>query len=443
MPEADAMTDRIAFISEHASPLAVLGGVDAGGQNVYIDRVSRALARNGVLVDVFTRWADPDLPRYVQHAPGVRVVHVEAGPKVRIPKEELFPWMDAFAADMQEIMRTEAAVYDVVHAHFWMSGYVAMLLKQQTGIPFVITFHALGKVRRMYQGADDGFPDVRFRIEELVVREASRVLAECPQDREDLLIQYFADRKKLIIVPCGFDREEFHPLDRSCAAARIGIDPAEKVILQLGRMVPRKGVDNVVRALAHLVHDHGCAAKLLVVGGESDEPDPLVTPEIGRLATIAEDLGVRDQVMFKGRRGRNELKYFYNAADVFVSTPWYEPFGITILEAMACGVPVIGANVGGIKFSIEHDHTGFLVPPDAPDILATRLKELLDNPLLARHFSRNAIDRVNRHFTWDNIAHQLVRVYDELLSPIEDDVVHAHADLVSPRIQPDARHGSR
>jgi glycosyltransferase involved in cell wall biosynthesis len=296
-----------------------------------------------------------------------------------------------------------------------MSGYAAAVLKERMGIPFVVTFHALGKVRRMHQGTADTFPDIRFRIEEMVASEADALIAECPQDRDDLMILYFADPQKIAVIPCGFDRDEFHPMDRTFCAHRVGVDPEEKIVLQLGRMVPRKGVDNVIRASARLLHDYRLPVRLLIVGGETDESAASDMTEIGRLAALARELGMSDRVTFAGRRGRGELKYFYNAADVFVSTPWYEPFGITILEAMACGVPVIGANVGGIKYSVEHGKTGFLVPPNEPAMLTARVKEVLENPALARYFSRTSIARVNAGFTWETVSRQIAELYEHVL----------------------------
>src|SRR5690606_19942270 len=143
------------------------------------------------------------------------------------------------------------------------------------------------------------------------------------------------------------------PIDKLIARNVIHADPDEKIILQLGRMVPRKGVDDAVKGLAALVHNHGIKARLIIVGGESDDADPAVTPEIGRLMKLAKDLNIEEYVTFAGRKSRDQLKYYYSAADVFVTMPWYEPFGITPLESMACGTPVVGARVGGIKYTVR------------------------------------------------------------------------------------------
>jgi glycosyltransferase involved in cell wall biosynthesis/phosphoheptose isomerase len=407
------MSRRIAMISEHASPLATLGGVDAGGQNVYVAQVARALAALGDRVDVFTRRDDPSLPPTVDFARGVRVIHVPAGPPEPIAKEELLPAMGEFATWMRDRFRRSS--YDLVHANFFYSGLVAAELKEAVGTPFVITFHALGRVRRHFQGTSDRFPDERFAIEDRIVAQADRIIAECPQDEEDLIRLYNADPERIAIVPCGFDPSEFEPMSRPLARMDLGLDPTEPVLLQLGRMVPRKGVDNVVRALSRLERDHGIRARLLVVGGASRDPDPAGDPELGRLAGIAREEGVAERVTLVGRRDRNELKAYYNAADIFVSTPWYEPFGITPLEAMACGIPVVGSRVGGIKFSVRDGETGYLVPPDDPAALAERIAHLYKHPKLLSVLGQQARRRVNDLFTWERVANGISGTYEEVL----------------------------
>lgn len=400
---------KIAFISEHASPLATQGGVDSGGQNVYVAQVAAQLARLGHQVDVFTRRDHPALPEELQLAPGLRLIHLAAGPARFVPKEAMLPCMDAFARRLLARCSPPGR-YDLAHANFFMSGLAAQRVHAACGLPFVITFHALGKVRRQYQGESDGFPPERTAIEDGLVAGAARIVAECPADRDDLVRLYGADRRRIEIVPCGFDPAELGP-GESDLRRQLGIDEDEFLILQLGRLVPRKGIDNVIRALACLRRDHGIAARLLVVGGEHEQPDPALTPEIGRLAAIAEAAGVRGQVIFAGRRPRRQLRDCYCAADVFVTTPWYEPFGITPLEAMACARPVIGSAVGGIQYSVLDGHTGYLVPPRDPEALAGRLAILARDRALGRTLGRAGMRRVRGAFTWEQVARRLAALY--------------------------------
>jgi glycosyltransferase involved in cell wall biosynthesis len=401
---------KIALISEHASPLAITGGVDSGGQNIYVANVARQLARKGHQVDVYTR-CDRSLLPLISKFEGARVINVPAGPARQLPKEQLLPYMAEFSRFVIQFFRNEPTRYDAVHANFFMSGLVGLRVKEALGVPLVTTFHALGRVRRLHQGSDDGFPDDRFDIEDALVRRSDSVIAECPQDTSDLVSLYGADPARIDLVPCGFDSDEFHPSDKQSARAELGWPKDRFVVLQLGRMVPRKGIDNVVRAIGLCNGKPGDAAHLYVVGGNSDEANEIATPEIGRLRGIAQECGVTDRVHFLGRRSRSRLRLYYNAADVFVTTPWYEPFGITPLEAMACSTPVIGADVGGIRYSVADGQTGLLVPPKDPAALANALILLKSSPDLARTMGEAGLARAREMFTWDGVADALASVF--------------------------------
>ncbi|SAL74979.1 glycosyltransferase family 4 protein [Caballeronia telluris] len=401
---------KIALISEHASPLAVAGGVDSGGQNIYVANTAKQLVRGGHRVDVFTR-CDRSLLPLVSRFDGVRVINVPAGPPTQLAKEQLLPFMEDFARFTIEFFRREDEPYDVVHANFFMSGLVGLRVKEALGTPLVTTFHALGRVRRIHQGTDDGFPDARFDIEDALVAQADSVIAECPQDEADLVSLYRADPARIDLVPCGFDSDEFYPMDRAEAREELGWPHDRYIALQLGRMVPRKGIENVVRAIAACNREFGETAHLYIVGGNSDDPNELATPEIGRLRGIARACAIEPQVEFLGRHARQRLRLFYNAADVFVTTPWYEPFGITPLEAMACARPVIGADVGGIRYSVSHGHTGLLVPPKDPMALAHCLAVLKRDPQLAERMGAAGLERAKQMFTWHGVAQSLAGVY--------------------------------
>ncbi len=405
---------RIAMISDHASPLAPLGSVDAGGQNVYVAYLSKYLADRGVKVDIFTRRDSPDAPAAVAWYPGSRVIHVPAGPPEPVPKEDLLPHMDAFTRYVRRACGRRH--YDLLHANFWMSGLTAAEIKRSLDIPYVVTFHALGRVRRIHQGAADRFPDRRFQDEERIARTADRVIAECPQDRADLIAHYAVDPARIRIVPCGFDPNELAPVSRRCARAKLGLPQDAFVVLQLGRMVPRKGIATAIQGFARFVHRTRANARLLVVGGDSPEPDGRRTPEIGRLESVAREERIADKVAFTGQRSRPLLRYYYSAADVFVTLPWYEPFGITPLEAMACRIPVIGSEVGGVKYTVVDGVTGRLIPPADPAALAECLADLHAKPGQREAMGRAGRRRVLRHFAWHDISLAIEDVYRDVLS---------------------------
>src|SRR5438874_8025605 len=227
------MTRRVALISEHASPLdlGILGGVDAGGQNVYVGEVAKHLVSMGYEVDVFTRRDSELLPDVTQWINSVRIIHIRAGPAEYVRKEDMLPYMEAFTSQTLRFMKRQRSQYDVIHANFWMSGLVACEIRKALGIPFVITFHALGRVRRNFQGDNDEFPDERFPIEDRIVAEADHIIAKCPRDEEDLIRLYGADPAKITIIPCGFDPAEFWPVNKQLARVILGIAPEDRIIL--------------------------------------------------------------------------------------------------------------------------------------------------------------------------------------------------------------------
>lgn len=405
---------KIAIVSDHASPLAAPGSVDSGGQNVYVAHLAQQLAKLGYEIDIFTRRDSPGQPRVVQWQRNIRVIHVPAGPSSYIPKEKILPYMEEFANFMIGFTRKQKTRYDLVHANFFMSGLVAQKVKQALGIPFIMTFHALGLIRRLLQGSADTFPAERTAIEKSLMQDADHIIAECTQDRMDMERHYGADRRRIDIVPCGFEPEELWPV-REEARLRLGLDPHEFIVLQLGRIVPRKGVDNVIESLAVLRERYRIRARLLVVGGQLSQDGAADSPELARLMALAVSLDLKQQIVFTGQKARSELAYYYSAADVFVTTPWYEPFGITPLEAMACATPVIGAAVGGIKSTVQEGITGYLVPPKNPEVLAERLALLHDDPAHARQLGEAGRRRAHKLYTWHSVAETIAAIYEKVV----------------------------
>lgn len=427
LPAHPTGSRRIALISDHASPLAAPGSIDCGGQNVYVAHLARELAQAGHLVDVFTRRDDAKQKQLVRWRENLRVINVPAGPAHYVPKEQMLPHIPSFSRFTARFARHQPVPYDIVHANFFMSGMVARHLKQALGLPFVITFHALGRVRRLAQGTADAFPAARTRIESGLMRHADRIIAECQQDRQDMERLYGASGERIAIAPCGFDPDELRPMPRDEARAALALGPDRFTVLQLGRMVPRKGVDTVIEAVALLRAAYGIDAGLLVVGGDA-QPGGRDGAELARLRALAHTLGIAGHVQFAGQQPRAALRLWYAAADVFATTPWYEPFGITPVEAMACARPVVGADVGGIKSTVVDGTTGFLVPARDPRALAARLARLQRNPPLARTMGEAGLRRAYRHYTWRTVAQQVAAVYAAVLA-------EARASIVLPQPQ--------
>jgi type III pantothenate kinase len=385
------------MVSEHASPLAVLGGVDAGGQNVHVAALAIEMARQGAEVVVHTRRDDPLLPQRVELAPGAVVDHVPAGPPVELPKDELLPYMDAFAADLAAQWREDRP--DVVHAHFWMSGYAALLAARELGIPVVHTFHALGVVKRRYQGEQDTSPPERLAIERDVLRHADHVVATCSDELFEL-VRLGGTRGRLTVIPCGVDLVLFTPEGR-----RARRRPGHHRLVCLGRLVERKGVGNAISALAQLP-----GAELVIAGGPP-RAELERDSEVRRLRRLARDSGVADRVELRGRLDRADVAALLRSADAAVCVPWYEPFGIVPLEAMACGVPVVASAVGGMIDTVVDGVTGVHVSPRDPDRLAEALAALLADPARRIAYGAAGAERARQRYGWPRVGAATLDVY--------------------------------
>jgi D-inositol-3-phosphate glycosyltransferase len=428
---------RVAFLSEHASPVALLGGEDAGGQNVYVDEVSRNLGKLGYAVDVFTRCGRPDTPAVVDWASNVRVINVRVGPPTFLLKDQLWPLMPAFRDAILTFSQETGTTYDLIHSNFWMSGWVGAELGERLNIPVAHIFHALGKTKQQHQGTADTSPTGRIAVEVDVIQRVDRLIAQCPSERTELVDDYGADPSQVAIIPSAVNVRRFRPMPQAEARHWVGIDPGVFLIVYVGRMVPRKDVRNIVRAVALLKNSPALPpVHFLVVGGESEQPDPAVTPEIGEVQKLAEALGVADRVHLIGSRPPKLLRYYYGAADVVVTTPWYEPFGLTPLEAMACGRPVLGAAVGGITYTIKNGQTGFLVPPRNPAALAERLEQLRADRVLCRRLGLAARTRVEHQFTWEIVGRRTAALYQLLLQNKQRADTKPAAPYQRPRVSP-------
>jgi D-inositol-3-phosphate glycosyltransferase len=404
---------KIAMVSEHASPLATLGGVDAGGQNVHVSELAQALARRGHQVTVYTR-SDGTVPdRRVPLAPGVAVEHVPAGPPEVVPKDDLLPFIGDFGRYLAG--RWNADRPDIVHGHFWMSGLACLMATRDTSVPVVQTFHALGVVKRRHQGSLDTSPGPRLRLEQGVARSVNRVIATA-SDEVFELVRMGVRRAGVSVVPCGVDAEHFHPEGPSLPRT----DNHRLVVV--GRLVQRKGVDDVIRALALVPK-----TELLIAGG----PDRAYLDddaEAQRLMRLAERTRVSDRVTLLGRVGHSHLPALLRSADIVVCMPWYEPFGMVPLEAMACGRPVVASAVGGIVDTVVDGSTGTLVRPQRPDMLAHALRRLLGDPVRRAGFGLAGRERATMRYRWDRIGAETEAVYASVLGldlapEREDDVV--------------------
>jgi D-inositol-3-phosphate glycosyltransferase len=398
------------MVSEHASPLATLGGVDAGGQNVHVAALSTALAERGHEVTVYTRRDDPDLAERVPLCEGVEVVQVTAGPPAIVPKDDLLPYMGRFGDRLAQLWCDDPP--DIVHSHFWMSGLASLDAARRSDmpqVPVVHTFHALGVVKQRHQGVEDTSPAERATLEPGVGREADAVIATCSDEAFEL-IPLGVSSSRISVVPCGVDATLFTP-----------DGPAEPKrrpfrILTVGRLVPRKGVGLTISALARLAAQGRDDIELVIVGGSRPADAIGDDPDVQRLLAHTRAEGIEHLVTFRGQLSRGELPAVLRSADIVVCAPWYEPFGIVPLEAMASGVPVVAASVGGLIDTVVHGVTGVHVPPRDPDAIADAVASMLAAPAELRDFGRAGVARVAGRYTWPKVAADTERVYRRVIA---------------------------
>ena len=418
---------RIAMLSVHTCPLAMLGGKKTGGMNVYVRDLSRALGRQGIQVDIFTRSQDDCVPA-VSHELGKngRVIHIAAGPEAPIPVAEVENYLDDFVNGVLAFAAAEGIHYDLIHSHYWLSGLVADKLRHAWGAPIVQMFHTLGHMKNRIALSDsERATPARIAGEKTVIQLADHIVAATPAEVAQLHWLYGADPDKISVIPPGVDLERFQPIDAKTAKRTVGIPCGDTNILFVGRIEPLKGVDTLLRAMAliqkrcpHAV-ENTCVA---IIGGDpwSDDPDE----EMARLQALRVELNIHDLVTFLGSKDQEILPNYYAAAEMVVMPSHYESFGMVALEAMAMGTPVIASEVGGLAYLVQDGVNGFHIPSRDPEALAERMYALLNDENCRKMLGRQARQYAQK-YDWSIITERMVGLYKKV----------CQQELAQPRLQ--------
>ena len=410
---------RIAMISAHSSPLAALGGKEAGGMNVYIRELSRELASRGLSIDIFTRTQKPNAPVVITADRGVRVINLRAGPPVPYNKNWLLQHLPEFVSRIRCFADGEDLIYDLIHSHYWLSGQAALPLRHAWGIPIVHMFHTLGAMKnRIARSSEEQETTKRMEVESHVAREVDMIVAATPQDRADLVWHCGADQQRIRVVPCGVDLDRFRPEEQATARTQLDLPPQpHRLILLVGRIEPLKGIDALIEAIALLREQHPewqDQLMALVVGGANEYERKHWNAEQQRLHELRTRLGVADAVRFVGAQSQDQLAHFYTAADIVTMPSHYESFGMVALEGLASGRPVVATSAGGPAFIVEDGKSGLLTQPNNPVMLANHLERILTDQQLQTQMGNAARERAQR-FGWTNVACDILRVYGETL----------------------------
>lgn len=400
------MIKRVAYLSLHTSPLLQPGSGDAGGMNVYIHELAGTMARRGIQVDVFTRSTSPDDEAIVQVADGYRVFSLVAGPRQPIAVGDLWPYVSEFA-EAVIAASFDHGPYDLVHSHYWLSGWAATLVKEALHVPLANSFHTLGRVKDLTRRWDEPpSSDTRLATEHEVISRSDCVVASTPLEADELMEHYGASPERLCISPPGINHNVFRPGARGEARSWLGMGDAPFVLF-VGRIQPLKGLDVAVEAVAQLDGVH-----LVVVGGPSG---PQGQAELDRIEKLVVDLGIAERTHFVPAQPHDQLAEFYRAANVVVMPSRSESFGLVAAEAQACGVPVLAARVGGLEYVVDDGVSGFLIDGWDGSVWADAISRVLDDPDLAAELSAGALANAEK-FSWSATANRLLELYAGIVS---------------------------
>lgn len=411
---------RIAMISYHTCPLAILGGKDTGGMNVYVRELTRFLGQLGVHVDVFTRSQDEHVP-HVLHDLGYgnRVVHIPAGPEVPLPKSELAGHISEFAANILNFAQSKGIQYDLIHSHYWMSGVAAIELKKAWNVPIVQMFHTLGHMKnQIARSVHQLEGNYRLDGEQLVLDNVDQIIAATPAEVNQLTTLYRVDPLKISVLPPGVDCSHFYPIPSDEAKQAVDLPPDSKIILFVGRIEPLKGIDTLLKAIAQMnddCHPTICSFTVVIIGGDPNAENSTDESEMTRLIALRHQLGLDEMVVFLGKRDQTTLPYYYSAAEILVMPSFYESFGMVALESMACGTPVVASHTGGLAYLIQNGLNGFTVTGGDVRGLAKKLNQLLFNSDLRLQMGKDAAAYA-KSYAWENIAASMNSIYESILT---------------------------
>ena len=411
------MSWEIAFISIHGDPLAQLGGSHHGGQNVYVKELSRYLGALGLTIDVYSRWENDQQPPEEKYSRGTQVIRIPVGPADPIQKEQIVSLLGDLASWIPSYQIQKDLQYKLVHSHYYFSGAVGVHLKKTWGIPLVHTFHSLGAVKGETLGGKDQSPEARFEIEKKICHSADRIIATSPQEKVDLIKFYQTDPERITVIPCGVNLNLFQPLPQEESRTEIAFSTDDFLITYVGRLEERKGIDTLLEAI-HLTNDPQVQA--VIVGGPPTDKPYLSWKELSKepyreYMSQIDEYGIEKQVTFTGGKPQDQLSKYYSAADVTVIPSYYEPFGMTAIEAMACGSSVIASRVGGLKSTVKENIVGALFKPRSAEQLAEKIKILKDQPNMNKELKRNTRPYVEENFSWKSVSKAVAGVYQELL----------------------------
>jgi mannosylfructose-phosphate synthase len=405
---------NLAMMSIHGyvDAVPVLGATDTGGQVTYVLELAKGLAKLGVTVDLYTRQFE-NRERFEGVADSVRIVRVPYGPPGFVRKEDMLQYLPEYVENMYEFVRSEGLEYELLHSHYWDAGYAAMELAPRLGIPFIHTSHSLGAWKRERMGGDPDEMERLFRFEERIATEglifeaATALTVTTPEGVANYKRLYGFESDDMVVIPPGVDVHRFNPEPQP--GETVPAYASDDFVFALSRIDSNKGLDYLLFAFDKVRRE---SEAKLVVGGGSKNPKQHELDVLAGLNSIVIELGLADVVTFTGHVPDEELAPYYRRANAFVLPSKFEPFGMTALEAMACGTPVVATNLGGIKHNLDDGVNALLVDPSDADELSGAILAILNDGGTAEKLSKAGLKKIRAEFAWEVIAKRNLEFFE-------------------------------
>jgi mannosylfructose-phosphate synthase len=409
---------RIAMLSTHGyfDPVPQLGQTDTGGQVVYVLELSKALARKGYKVDIYTRWFDKSRKQVdpVPDNPDVRVIRIPAGKWEFIPKEFIYDVLPELAKNMVDFIKENNLDYDLFHGHYVDAGIVTLDVAKALGKPAFFTAHSLGAWKQEDMGGDPKEMEKKFNFKKRISEETrifnsvnAHALTSNVQ-REKLNELYGLDPSNIDIIPPGVDIHTYKkPTEEE---SKKSTDLPKPYIFCLSRIDSNKGHDLLLHAF-DIVSKKNKEINL-VIGGGSPKPKPREKEVYNKMKEIIKEKNI-ERVHIIGYVPDEKLVQYYQQAELFVLPSIFEPFGMTSQEAMACGKPVIASKYGGIKQIINHNQNGYLVNPKDSEEFADAITTVINDKELRDKLGEEANRIIVEEYSWEAMADKHINFYTE------------------------------
>ncbi|MFC2160755.1 glycosyltransferase [Acidobacteriota bacterium] len=406
---------KICVLSFHCCPLSPIGGEGVGGMNVYLKELCSALANDpNTEIDIFTRAQNPGMSRIKRMMPNVRVIHLPAGPECFIDRKSLYDYLPEFVENLKGFMSKAKKNYDVIYTHYWLSGLAGEYLKHYFGLPLVHTYHTLAFLKNRVSNEHE--QRNRLLAERHLSFAADLIISSSSEEKINLIREYGISAQKIRVIYPGVNQNLFYPSKTGTVYRKSGFSEDHQILLYVGRVEPIKGLLTVIKALALINHsDHPLSEKLklIIIGGGKEGTELSQNIEVSRVMSAVKAFGLSNKIVFLGSIEQTELKNYYSTADALMVPSLYESFGLVVVEALACGTPVLVSNVGKMRTIVKEGKNGYSFAPGSPESLKNKLVEF---SLKKDHFwEKEKIRRdIIERFSWDKTERETRQVFASL-----------------------------